>query len=95
MMITRAHVMPYVGQHVVVRTRDGAIHHGILHSVSNDGIYVRPINGRLASSTDDTSNAGLLGELPDKGTDLQQTWWPFWFFPWWWIGGFWPWGWWW
>lgn len=86
--------MPYLGQHVVVRTGDGAIHHGILHSVTNDGIYLRPMRGRLASAEDQGASVELLGKLP-ASTDVQEAWWPFLFFPWWWIGGFWPWGWWW
>ncbi|MCL6452436.1 MAG: hypothetical protein K6T78_02280 [Alicyclobacillus sp.] len=94
-MVTREHVMPYLGQHVVVRTRDGAVHHGILHSVTNEGIYLRPIRGRLASADTADGSVGLLGQLPDRGVDAHEAWWPFWFFPWWWIGGFWPWAWWW
>ncbi|KPV41849.1 hypothetical protein [Alicyclobacillus ferrooxydans] len=93
-MITRAHVMPYVGQYVVVRTRDGAVHRGVLHSVSNDGIYVRPVNGRLASGDMNGDRMQLLGQLPDKGTDAEEAWLPFLFFPWFWIGAFWPWFWW-
>lgn len=47
-MITLDHAMGFVGQHVVFRTRDGMTHHGIriLDSVTDDGIHVRPIDGR-------------------------------------------------
>lgn len=88
--------MHYMGQHVVVQTRDGAIHHGILHSVTNDGIYVRPIQGqaRLAGGTT-SQPVDLLTNLKQSDADAEEAWWPFWFFPWWGIGGFWPWGWWW
>lgn len=44
-MITRAHCMRFLGQYVYFRTRDGVAHHGVLHSVTNDGIYVRPVSG--------------------------------------------------
>lgn len=95
-VITREHVMPYVGKRVVVQTRDGAMHHGILHSVTNDGIYVRPLQGRarLAIGSSNQS-AELLDKGTPSGADIEEAWWPFWFFPWWGIGGFWPWGWWW
>ena len=93
-MITRAHVLPYVGQRVVVQTRDGTIHHGILHSVSNDGIYVRGIQGqpRLTQGTE-SPTASLLADLPPSG-EVNEAFWPFFFFPWFWIGAFWPWFWW-
>lgn len=85
-----------MGQHVVVRTHDGMIHHGILHSATNDGIYLRPMQGRgrLASGTTNGS-VDLLADLKQSDIDAEEAWWPFLFFPWWGIGGFWPWGWWW
>jgi len=93
-MITRAHVMPYMGQRVIVTTRDGVMHHGILHSASNDGIYVRPLQGRgnLVSAGEATKGE-LLSDIQSHDVDLEQVWLPFLFFPWWWIGAFRPWGW--
>lgn len=84
-MITRAHCMRFLGQHVYFRTRDGIAHHGILHSVTNDGIYVRPVSGgttRLASETDVHSvNIDLLQNIPNATDDVQEVFWPFLFFP--------------
>ncbi|MFB5192620.1 hypothetical protein [Alicyclobacillus fastidiosus] len=84
-MITRAHAMRFIGQHIHFRTRDGATHHGILHSVTNDGIYVRPIRGgttRLASETDVSSaNIDLLQNIPNSTDEVQEVFWPFLFFP--------------
>ncbi|MCL6445463.1 MAG: hypothetical protein K6T83_18750 [Alicyclobacillus sp.] len=96
-MITRAHVLPYVGQHVVVRTRDGMIHHGILHSVVDHGIYLRPIVGGPRYASGSTSASVVrLGELPQPGKeDIEQTWWPLLFLPWFLLVAFWPWAWWW
>jgi len=94
-VIRREHVAPYVGQRVVVRTRDGATHHGVLHSATNDGIYLRRMYGRtLASATDDELSVKILSQLPSQ-VEAQPVWWPFLFFPYGYIGGFWPWGLWW
>lgn len=91
-MITRAHVMPYLNQHVVVRTHDGQIHHGILHSVTNDGIYVRPMRGNvgMANAEGALEQPQLLLDLPQDSGEMTEAWFPFLFFPWWGIGGFWP-----
>ncbi|WP_284286712.1 hypothetical protein [Alicyclobacillus fastidiosus] len=75
-MITRAHATRFIGQHIHFRTRDGGTHHGILHSVTNDGIYVRPVSGgttRLASETDVSSvNIDLLQNMPSSTDDVQE-----------------------
>jgi hypothetical protein len=77
--------MRYIGRHVVFHTRDGAIHHGILHSVTGDGIYVRPVAGgttRLATETDaNVANIDLLENLPQAADDVHEAWFPFFFFP--------------
>ncbi|RIV22989.1 hypothetical protein D2Q93_08475 [Alicyclobacillaceae bacterium I2511] len=98
-MITRAHVLPYVGQRVVVRCHDGVVHHGILHSVTNEGIYLRPLQGSagLASnaSQSDLTAIQLLDTARLQDNEYQQTWWPFLFLPWLALAAFSPWGWWW
>ncbi len=95
-MITRQHVMPYIGQRVVVRTNDGAIHHGILHSCDGNGIYLRSIgNGvRMVNTDRAEQSVSLLHELP-QNTEITEAWWPFFFLPWLAIAAFWPWAWWW
>lgn len=84
-MITSVHCMPYIGQHVGFRTRDGLLHHGILHSVTGDGIYVRPVGGpttRLMSETNvHSTDFHLLQNLPQPNDDLKDAFFPFFFFP--------------
>jgi hypothetical protein len=84
-VITRSHCLRFIGQHVVFRTRDGAIHHGILHTVTDSGIYVRPVNGRttrLASKTDSSgTDIALLQNIPQTADDITVVQWPFFFFP--------------
>ncbi|SFV04775.1 hypothetical protein [Alicyclobacillus macrosporangiidus] len=104
-MLTHAHCIRFVGQHVVFRTRDGVLHHGILHNVTPHGIYVRPIRGsttRLASGTSHP-DVHLLGELPagrpdqtpGATGDVTEAWWPFFFFPFFALLALAPWAWWW
>ncbi len=97
-VITRAHVLPYVGQRVVVRTHDGMVHHGILHSVTHDGIYLRTIQGTgLASDMqrNDPTSVQLLDRVGSQNAEYQQAWWPLFFLPWLALAAFWPWVWWW
>lgn len=94
-MITRVHATPWVGQHVVVRTHEGAVHYGILHSVTQEGIYLRPIRGATSLTTTETEQQPLLlGTASPEETDVEQAWFPFFFFPFLalaWLG---PWAWW-
>ncbi|MCL6516810.1 hypothetical protein [Alicyclobacillus sp.] len=105
-MVTRAHAMRFVGQHIIFRTRDGALHHGILQAVNDEGIFVRPVGGattRLANGSKDrdvrllgTASAAEMGTTgPEAPSDVTQAWWPFFFFPFfalWWLAA---WAWWW
>ena len=98
-VITRAHCMRFIGQHVVFHTRDGVTHHGILHSVTGDGIYVRPIAGgttRLANDSDiNTANIDLLQNMPQPNDEVKEAFWPFLFFPLFALAALGAWGWWW
>ncbi|MCL6631176.1 MAG: hypothetical protein K6T63_00965 [Alicyclobacillus herbarius] len=97
-MVTRAHAARFVGQHVVFRTRDGATHHGILHTVTDGGMYVRAFDGRttrLANADARASNdVQLLNQLPQSQGDVHEAWWPFFFFPFFALLWLWPWAWW-
>lgn len=97
-VITRDHCMRYIGQHIVFRTRDGAIHHGILHSVTHDGIYVRPVGGgttRLANDTNvNPANVDVLQNMSQSTEDVQEAWFPFLFFPFLALAALGPWAWW-
>ncbi|MCL6443272.1 MAG: hypothetical protein K6T83_07435 [Alicyclobacillus sp.] len=97
-VITRAHCLPFVGQRVVVRTRDGATHDGILHSVTNDGIYMRPIAGRRigpVSGGGDSPAVDVLQNMPQSADDLKEVFFPFLFLPFFAIGAIGAGGWWW
>lgn len=95
-MITRSYVEPYIGQRVVVRTYDGVTHHGILHTVNTNGMYLRTIRGRagLAEGTADSAPQLLSNKGSEHG-DIEQAWLPFFFLPWLAVAAFWPWGLWW
>lgn len=95
-MITRAHVQPYIGQPIVVHTHEGTVHRGVLHSVNNNGIYIRPMRGRtgLAGGTASELTPEVLGDL-DADSDVTEAWLPFFFIPWLAMAAFYPWGWWW
>lgn len=87
-----------MGQHVVFRTQNG-IHHGILQSITTDGILVRPVNSgttRLADGDNDIdSDVELLNNAQQTNDDITEAFFPFLFFPFfalWWL---WPWAWWW
>lgn len=83
-MITRAHCLLFVGHRVVVQTRDGVTHDGILHSVTNEGIYMRPFGaGRsgMVSDAGDDRVFDVLQNMPQSADDLQEVFFPFFFFP--------------
>lgn len=96
-MVLRTHCMRFVGQHVVFRTNDG-LRHGVLHSVTNDGVIIRPIGSgstRLANTKATEQEVDLLQNMPQVRDDVTEAWFPFLFFPFfalWWL---WPWAWWW
>ncbi|MBE3569565.1 MAG: hypothetical protein IMW92_05410 [Bacillales bacterium] len=39
----------HMGRAVRIRTRDGIIHEGIIHRVSHDKVFIRPLSGRRFS----------------------------------------------
>lgn len=98
-MITRAHVMPYLGQHVVVRTHDGMIHHGMLHHVTDDGMFLRRLGGGATmanwSEAPHAPSPVAGSEATTDEPDVALAWWPFFFLPWMSVAAFGPWGWWW
>ncbi|WP_139234799.1 hypothetical protein [Alicyclobacillus macrosporangiidus] len=72
-------------------------HRGILHTVTGDGIYVRPVGGattRLANETDvNTANIDVLQNIPQLNDDVKETFFPFLFFPFLALAALGPWGW--
>ncbi|UOF89475.1 hypothetical protein LSG31_16485 [Fodinisporobacter ferrooxydans] len=71
----------YVGKQVMVRLKNGTVHQGVLHSITNEGIVLRPANGNQFAAGTAHSNGNIqqaiLGE--SDGTEATQTWWPVWF----------------
>jgi hypothetical protein len=75
-MLNRSHFTTLLNRPIELHLADGTTRRGILHSVSDDGVFLRPISGtRLA--TGDVLNAKLLGEL-EKSDEIQEA---FFFFP--------------
>lgn len=96
-MLTRNHVMPYIGQRIVVQTKDGVIHHGFLHHVCEKGIYLRPVRGGVQPMAGESAvgeDFDVLQNLPQKTSDTEQVWFPFFFLPFFALAAFWPWWWW-
>lgn len=83
-MVARAHAMRFMGQHIVFQTSDGRLHHGMLHSVTDGGIYVSPIPGttQIASmSNNKADKVDLLQNVPRSMDHVEEAFWPFLFFP--------------
>jgi len=40
-----SHCQQYINQPVEIRTHDGECHHGIVHSVNQTHVYLRPFDG--------------------------------------------------
>ena len=96
-MITPGHCMRFIGRPVIIHTRDGVTHRGVLHSVTGDGIYMRPIGGgaRLANEAgDSTANIDLLQNMPQPKDDVEEAFFPFFFLPFLALAAVGPWGWW-
>ncbi len=59
------------GQHVVFQTRDG-IHQGILHSVRDGGILVRPVGGSTTRACRHRGEVGLVVVRSSDVTGAQK-----------------------
>ena len=76
------HAVRLVGQPVYVHA-NGQIHHGVLHQVTDDGVYLRQVNGAGQVSGQKVSND--IQQVPlstgDK-VDAENVFWPLFFLPW-------------
>lgn len=68
-MDLRQHAMRYIGQPIVAKHVNGTTHAGILHSVTNEGMYIRPygagqVSGEQAEDLNVESVFFGLGFLP-------------------------------
>jgi hypothetical protein len=97
-LITRAHCMRFIGQPVVVRTRSGVTHYGILHSATDDGIYLRPTGGGTPGLVNDTNvndaHMDVLQNMPQPTDNIHEAFFPFLFLPFLTLASIGPWGWW-
>lgn len=82
-MVTRAQVMPFINQPVILDMADGTAQRGILHTVTNDGLYLRPMSGaRLASEyRNEAGDIQVLQQSTESIKDVKETFFPFFFFP--------------
>lgn len=82
-MITRAHAMPFINQSIMVDMADGSRQRGILHTVTNDGLYLRPMSGpRPVSGAGMTEfDIQVLQQSAQSIKDVEETFFPFFFFP--------------
>ncbi|BCJ88570.1 LSm family protein [Effusibacillus dendaii] len=75
-----------VGKNVAVRHKDGKIYHGVLHSVTDDGIIVRPLGPVHAAANADElvvqhADASIQQEANSAPDDVNAA--PVWFAAWW------------
>ncbi|WP_282200145.1 hypothetical protein [Collibacillus ludicampi] len=80
-MISPVYCKQFIGRPVGVRLRDGSVHRGILHSVTDTGIHFRPLQGARTIDGDDTIKVDVLQNLPQSGIDCEKAFWPFFFLP--------------
>jgi hypothetical protein len=82
-MITRAQAMPFMNQSVFLDMADGTTRRGILHTVTNDGLYLRPMRGAgLAVENSNTKDdIHVLQQSNQSINDINDTFFPFFFFP--------------
>ncbi|MCY0869578.1 MAG: hypothetical protein OWT27_03190 [Firmicutes bacterium] len=83
------HARRLVGQHVYVHAY-GRVHHGVLHQVTPEGLYLQRVDGARTVSA--PWEAGSLAQVQAElaplaaatGDDAQaeQVWFPFFFLPW-------------
>lgn len=82
-MITRAQAMPFMNQPVFLDMADGTTRRGILHTVTNDGLYLRSMSGaRLAVENSRwKDDIHVLQQSNQSINDMNETFFPFLFFP--------------
>ena len=82
-MITGAHAMPFINQPVSLDMMDGTTKNGILHTVTNDGLYLRPMSGARLTNEVGNEKSGVqeLQQLAQSICDVKEAFFPFLFFP--------------
>ncbi|MCY0902084.1 MAG: hypothetical protein OWU32_07855 [Firmicutes bacterium] len=76
------HARRLVGQPVYVHAY-GRVHHGILHHVTNDGVYLRQSGGtRMATAEPADRDVETLPLCSQDEVSADTVFWPFFFLPW-------------
>lgn len=88
-MDLRQHAMRYVGQPIVAHHRNGTVHRGILHSVTNEGMYIRPHGAGFASSDSNSQEAAHADGSLQLDQDAESVFFGLGFLPWLALSGFW------
>src|ERR1700730_13609033 len=92
-LVSRQHALGLVGRPVIAHHRDGSMYHGILHSVTGDGIYMQRMGGRTISGNPAESTFENADMQESTDLDAEEVFFPFFFFPffalaalssWWW-----------
>lgn len=95
-MDMRQHAQRYIGQPIIAHHVNGTVHRGILHSVTNEGMYIRRTgSGAGYASSDEVESSFTHVDHPElEGTDAESVFFGLGFLPWlalsgFWGGGFW------
>jgi Ataxin 2 SM domain len=79
-IVMRHHATRLVGQRVIVHHVNGTAYHGILHSVTDRGIYMMNARGiRPASAEVSTATVEHALADADRKTDVSEAFFPFFF----------------
>ncbi|MCX7569845.1 hypothetical protein OS242_07700 [Tumebacillus sp. DT12] len=78
MAITQTHAQSYLGKPVVCQCRDGRRHVGVVHRVTNDGIYLQQGTGLASAEGKEAAftHADQAGDL-----QAEAVFWPLLFLP--------------
>lgn len=88
-MNLRQHAQRYVGQPIVAHHVNGTVHRGILHSVTNEGMYIRYSRAGYAAGDKDNVFDNALLPLADDADIEPAFFGGFGFLPWFGLAGFW------
>ncbi|TCP52867.1 hypothetical protein EV586_107110 [Tumebacillus sp. BK434] len=89
-MNLRQHAQRFVGQPIVAHHMNGTVHHGVLHSVTNEGMYIRyPGAGLAAADSKELAFKDALLQNTEDQPDVEPVFFGLGFLPWLALAGFW------
>jgi len=71
----------YLGKAVRCHCRDGAVHHGIVRNVTQDGIYLQPLHGGRSVSTEGPEPDGFTTADRPAAVEGEEVYFPLLFLP--------------